>query len=44
MSDKRKRIAINMTPTPAELWAQEQRTRAARSLLFQAWLSECKDG
>lgn len=34
MSGKRKHIAINLTPTPSELWAREQRVRATRLAMF----------
>lgn len=30
--------------TPADIRADEQRVRAARNLLFQAWMAECRDG
>jgi hypothetical protein len=46
MADKRKtkRIVIDLTPTPAEIWAQEQRTRAARMAMFDRMLKDALDG
>lgn len=44
MSDKRKRLTINLTPTPAELYAEQQRHRAAMQALLDQMMKDALDG
>jgi hypothetical protein len=44
MSDKRKHIAINLTPTPAERWAKEQRAQSLRQSHLDRMMTEARDG